>query len=207
MQNPYYRNRNSVSHPKYGQNSVSGRGTLILVFGILSIVLIGFGGVLGILAWVLGIQDLKKIEMGLISIAEKSKTQAGMIMGIIGTVLMGLGVIVVGIAVVVAVNISNSSSDLALRDTMSSESMQLGAMAQQYFRKPMEMGGGGNSFHGWDVPQKLQTTTSAKYSLQQADDFSVTIIGVGTELGTDGIRPVRSKCIVTKYEMHIEFEN
>lgn len=80
----------------------SGRGTFILVLGILSITLLGLFA--GIPAWVMGKTDLKKIEAGIISESEKSATKAGMILGIISTVLY-LGAIVLGILLVVGINI------------------------------------------------------------------------------------------------------
>ena len=64
-----------------------GRGVLILVLGILSILLCQ---VLGPFAWIMGSGDLKKIAAGQISSEAKPLTQAGMICGIIATILLGL---------------------------------------------------------------------------------------------------------------------
>ena len=68
------------------------RGTLILVLGILGLVVCG---PLAIVAWVLGSGDLKQMDAGLMDPAGRSNTQAGRICGIIGTVLLILGVVVV----------------------------------------------------------------------------------------------------------------
>ncbi len=75
-----------------------GRGTLILILGVLS--LVTFGPILGIPAWVMGKKDLKKIEAGMIPMSERSSTKAGMILGIIGTFLIGVAVFC-GVAVAV----------------------------------------------------------------------------------------------------------
>lgn len=64
-----------------------GRGTLILILGILGIVCCG---VLGPVAWILGKQDLVKIRSGQISPEAEQLTNVGMILGIIGTVLLCL---------------------------------------------------------------------------------------------------------------------
>lgn len=80
----------------------SGRGTLILVLGILSITLLGL--FTGIPAWIMGKNDLKKIDSGIIANSEKSATKAGMILGIVSTVLY-LGMIILGIVVVVGINV------------------------------------------------------------------------------------------------------
>lgn len=71
-------------------SSDPGRGTLILVMGILSIVCCG---ILGPIAWALGASDLKRINAGQISPEARGLTQAGMICGIIGTILLVLGLI------------------------------------------------------------------------------------------------------------------
>ncbi len=68
------------------------RGTLILVFGILGIVLCG---PLGIAAWVMGNGDLKEMNAGLMDPSGRDNTNAGRICGIIGTVLLILNVLAV----------------------------------------------------------------------------------------------------------------
>ncbi len=62
-----------------------GRGSTILFFGILSIILAGL--FIGIPAWVMGSRDLKKIRSGRMSPAEKRATLTGMVFGIIGIFL------------------------------------------------------------------------------------------------------------------------
>ena len=63
--------------------------------------------------------------------------------------LIVLGVIIVGIAVVVGINLFNANAEESTKDTLVSEGTNLGAMAQQYFKKPVALGGGGNSFAGF----------------------------------------------------------
>ena len=65
--------------------------------------------------------------------------------------LIVLGVIIVGIAVVVGINLFNANAEESAKDTLVSEGTNLGAMAQQYFKKPVALGGGGNSFVGFGV--------------------------------------------------------
>ena len=68
-----------------------GRGVLILVLGILGIVLCP---ILGPIAWVMGAGDLKRIAAGQIPAEAKGLTQAGMICGIVGTVLVCLAIVI-----------------------------------------------------------------------------------------------------------------
>lgn len=68
------------------------RGTLILVFGILSLVVSCFP--LGIAAWIMGNGDLKQMDAGTMDPSGRSNTNAGRICGIIGTVLLIISVVV-----------------------------------------------------------------------------------------------------------------
>jgi hypothetical protein len=76
------------------------RGTLILVFGILGLVVCG---PLAIVAWVMGSGDLKQIDAGTMDPAGRGTTQAGRICGIIGTVLLILGILAAAIFLVFGV--------------------------------------------------------------------------------------------------------
>jgi hypothetical protein len=79
------------------------RGTLILVLGIVSVV--SFGGALcwglgsliglplGIAAWVMGHKDLQKIRSNQMDREGEGLTLAGRVLGIVGTVLGGLGLL------------------------------------------------------------------------------------------------------------------
>ena len=66
--------------------------------------------------------------------------------------LIVLGVIIVGIAVVVGINLFNANAEESAKDTIASEATNLGAMCLQYFKKPLALGGGGNSFAGFVTP-------------------------------------------------------
>ena len=71
--------------------------------------------------------------------------------------LIVLGVIIVGIAVVVGINLFNANAEESTKDTLVSEGTNLGAMAQQYFKKPVALGGGGNSFQGFGLAPSVGT--------------------------------------------------
>lgn len=70
------------------------RGTLVLVLGILSLVVCS---PLGIAAWIMGSGDLKQMDAGTMDPSGRGNTQAGKICGIIGTILLIVSFIVVGI--------------------------------------------------------------------------------------------------------------
>lgn len=60
------------------------RGSLILVFGILALVVCGI--VFGLIAWVMGKSDLEQMKAGTMDRQGESLTQVGKILGIVGLV-------------------------------------------------------------------------------------------------------------------------
>lgn len=104
--------------------------------------------------------------------------------------LIVLGVIIVGIAVVVGINLFNANAEESAKDTLVSEGTNLGALAQQFYKKPLALGGGGNTFDtggptdaGFVIPTRLDTTASAEWTItnQTATDLELT----GTPLDPD----------------------
>lgn len=75
----------SGSYPEASQ------ATTVLVLGILGIVICG---VLAPFAWVMGNRELEAIESGRRPPENRGTANAGRILGIIGTVLLGIGIIV-----------------------------------------------------------------------------------------------------------------
>jgi hypothetical protein len=86
------------------------RGTMILVFGILGlIVCFPFG----IVAWVMGNTDLKAMDAGTMDPEGRGTTQAGKIIGIVTTILTVLSIIIgiffFAVALILAAVASSSS--------------------------------------------------------------------------------------------------
>jgi hypothetical protein len=120
--------------------------------------------------------------------------------------LIVLGVIVVGIAVVVGINLFNANATSANRDGVVSDLNNLGAMSQQYFKKPTSMGGGGNAFTGWTIPTGLDSTANGTYTAT-VGATSVSVVGLGTEPGTDGTNPVKATATVTGTTISVSVNN
>lgn len=53
----------------------------------------------------------------------------------------------------------------------------IASIAQQYYRKPKELGGGGNSFDGFEIFPKLKKQTYTKYRFKQISDTMMVITG------------------------------
>lgn len=129
--------------------------------------------------------------------------------------LIVLGVIIVGIAVVVGINLFNSSSRDAGRDQVVSQLTNMASKAQQYYKKPTSLGGGNNSFINFklaavDASSSIGTfdvaagssapssLTAVSYAGTAADqDTVVYIVGSGTDKGNDDTNPVKAYTKVT----------
>ena len=120
--------------------------------------------------------------------------------------LIVLGVIVVGIAVVVGINLFNANAISANRDAVVSDLNNLGAMAQQYYKKPASMGGGANTFTNWTIPTGLDSTANGTYTITVAAQ-SVTIVGTGTEKGNDKQTNVQATATVTPTAITVQVNN
>ncbi len=124
--------------------------------------------------------------------------------------LIVLGVIVVGIAVVVGINLFNANATSANRDGIISDLNNIGAMAQQFYKKPSSMGGGGNAFTGngntWAIPTGLDTTANGTYAATVGAS-TVTIIGTGTEPGTTTSSKVKATATITGNSITVVVNN
>lgn len=106
--------------------------------------------------------------------------------------LIVLGVILVGIAIIVGINLFQSNAVDQNRSMVIADLHHLGYLAQSYYKRPTGFGGGNNSFVGFTLPPEVVTTKNGTYSVSTAGTAtSVVIQGVGTEIGDDGVNPVK----------------
>jgi len=137
-----------------------GRGALILVLGILSLVM--FGLITGIPAWVMGHTDLKRMRDGLMESADEGLTKAGMILGIIGTVLSGLVILLIfvvifGIASAVGVAVFDAKSVEAQKEAIETDIM---ALAEDAYTYRLDTG----TYTGYEIPDTKKKTENASYT-------------------------------------------
>ena len=95
-----------------------------------------------------------------------------------------LGILIVGVAIIVGINLFRSNAIEAKRNNVTNELVNLGALAQQYYMKPQALGGGSRSFTGWFLPSELVTTSNGHFTATVFAD-SVILIGVGNEVVTN----------------------
>jgi hypothetical protein len=116
-----------------------------------------------------------------------------------------LGTIIVGIAISVAVLMFNDQASATNRDEVVADLAHLSSLAQAYYRKPRILGGGGGSFTGMTLrsltsnpahPRNLNGTYTLDPDPVGGAPSFVTIRGVGTETGNDGVNRVNVVMVV-----------
>jgi len=130
--------------------------------------------------------------------------------------LIILGVIIIGIAVAVGINMFSSNAIDANRDAVTADLTQLAAKAQQFYKKPTTMGGGGNDFNAFTLGSLDATNANGAYEVgTTAPTVAVSavpgtptlaigsaaqtiyIIGYGREKGRDNSNLVTAYATVT----------
>ena len=103
--------------------------------------------------------------------------------------LIALGVIIVGVAVMISINLFRAGAIDNKTDLLINESSSLATLAMSYYKKDTMLGGGGKSFTGWTIPSQMVTTASGTFRAEVYSD-SVVIIGTGNEVvtGTDSVK-------------------
>jgi hypothetical protein len=108
--------------------------------------------------------------------------------------LIVLGVIIVGIAIVVGINLFNANSVSANRDGITSDLNNLAAIAHQYYIKPSAMGGGGQDFTNFTMnneAKQLESNANGTYAASNQSKTTMTFIGTGTQIGNNGTSAVQ----------------
>jgi Tfp pilus assembly protein PilE len=93
--------------------------------------------------------------------------------------LIILGVIVVGIAVAVGITMFSDSAISANRDALTNDLVNLASRAQQYYRRPVALGGGGYTFSGLTADATGLSRLTNKPSNGNGT-YSITVAGSGT---------------------------
>lgn len=107
-------------------------------------------------------------------------------MGTQQLLMIVLGVIIVGVAIVVGINMFSTGAVNAESDRLVQEVNVVGSNAAAYWRKPVQMGGGGRTFVGITADAaglaalgvaSSDATTLSISTAGDADDFGVTATG------------------------------
>jgi len=103
--------------------------------------------------------------------------------------LIILGIIIVGVAIVVGINVFTGNAIEAKRNNVTNDLLHLASEAQKYYKTPSAMGGGSSSFTGWVIPAGLESNADGNYSATVTAQ-SVVLVGIGNEVvqGNDSVQ-------------------
>jgi hypothetical protein len=116
--------------------------------------------------------------------------------------LIVVGLIIICAAVMIGFVMMNDNASSANRDAVKSDLLNLASRAQEFYRRPTNLNGGGRSFFGLaaDLSGMQKLVTTATYPMANAngtyriltagDDTCVVLQGTGTEIGQDGSNSV-----------------
>lgn len=92
---------------------------------------------------------------------------------------------------------SSATEEARIRNVMLSEIVNIAAMGQQYYRKPEAVGGGANSFYGFEIPDALKKAKDRNYNIQVTHTDTMLVIGNSNVLGADSKNPIELELKVT----------
>ena len=105
--------------------------------------------------------------------------------------LIILGVIIVGIAVAVGITMFQDNAVDQNRSSVIGDLTTLAAKAQQYYAKPVSLGGGGNSFVGLTADATgIGILASGAFSSNANGVYSVKTAGTATTVVIEGVGKV-----------------
>ena len=91
--------------------------------------------------------------------------------------LVILAIIVIGVSVAIASQLFLASAEDSNKDSIIAELTNLATLSLEYYPKPVMMAGGGRSFTNWQIPSQLDTSTSGTYTISQANNNQLILIG------------------------------
>ncbi len=108
--------------------------------------------------------------------------------------LIILGMVIVGIAVVVGISLFNDHASATNRDAVANDLVHASSIAQMYRKKPATQGGGGGSFIGFDLRnaiRELRNNNGTYVVAGAVTDSMIIIEGTGNQPGYDNALPVK----------------
>ena len=102
-------------------------------------------------------------------------------MGSQQVLLFGVGIVLVVTAVFVGIDYFVSQSIESNRDAVIIDLNAIANQAQQYYSKPVETGGGGRNFTGFQVASGYASNLNGTYTIVSTTVNRIVFEGVGTE--------------------------
>jgi hypothetical protein len=120
-------------------------------------------------------------------------------MGTAQLLYITLGVIIVGLAIVTGMDMFNTYMQENTREQLINHSLTILSKAEEYYKKPVDLGGGGGSYQGFTLPSDLTRNELGRFKINLAANKNrVNINARGDVTGNDGENPVRIIARITR---------
>ncbi|OGV11003.1 MAG: hypothetical protein A3J84_07465 [Ignavibacteria bacterium RIFOXYA2_FULL_37_17] len=114
--------------------------------------------------------------------------------------LIGLGVIIVGVAIIVGINLFSATAVQSNRDALITDMAAIASMAQEFYRKPKALASGGYRFTGFTIPRPMRSNANGTFTASIAAQ-KVTLTGRGKEKGNNKTAVVRVTMVADPYRI------
>jgi hypothetical protein len=104
--------------------------------------------------------------------------------------LIALTVVIVALMIAVSIAMFLDQAAASNRDAISNDLVQFASRAQEYYRRPAVLGGGGGSFVGFTLGTFTKNADGV-FELDAITQPTMQIKGTGIELGYDSVNPVK----------------
>ncbi|MBN1300117.1 MAG: hypothetical protein JW995_02790 [Melioribacteraceae bacterium] len=94
------------------------------------------------------------------------------------------------VALAVGINLFRASAVDQKRNALINDCVHLSAIAQQYYLKPVEYGGGGMDYSGWVIPDELVANGNGNFRITNQSATQIVILATGNEVvtGNDSVK-------------------
>ena len=123
--------------------------------------------------------------------------------------LIVLGIVIVGLSVFVGITVAGTSAEQANRDALMSDLMQLSAQARTYYHRPAMLLGGGNSFANFKIADAVKQSDHGliEHINEGHNPNHIHFQATGTQIGKNGVDPIRIEIILTADETRVREHN
>jgi len=106
--------------------------------------------------------------------------------------LIVLGVIIVGIAIIVGINLFSEQAAASNFDAVMNDLQRIAATSQQWYLKPIALGGGGRTFASVSFSNinVSASNENGSYTISNPQQNDFTLTGIGLEDGDDDGTPI-----------------
>jgi len=101
--------------------------------------------------------------------------------------LIVLGVIIAGAAVIMGMNIFHANAVESNRNAINSDLLHIATMSQAYYKRSSALGGGGQNFDGFQIEDQLTKNENGEYRTIYLRSNEALFEGVGVEPVEGGV--------------------